>query len=79
MTVLDMHGIKASATEPNNGRKAWKAMIIDATIIGFIAAFASIGGAGLSFDTLETAFIAFGLAFFMQLAVEKGLKRPTTE
>jgi len=74
--MLDMHGKVASASSAVNGRKTWKAMIIDAAIIGAIAAFASIGGEGPTLDVLWTVFKAFGLSFFMQLAVERGLKRP---
>lgn len=79
MKVLDMHGAKASANTPKDTRKTWNAMLIDAAIIGAIAAFAGIGGGGPTIDTLWIAFKGFGLAFFMQLAVERGLKRPTPE
>ena len=77
--MLDMHGAAASVGPTNNSRKTWKAMIIDAAIIGAIAAFAGVGGGGPTWDTMWIAFKGFGLAFFMQLAVERGLKRPTPE
>lgn len=75
--MLDMHGKPAAVPNPNDGRKTWAAMLIDAAIIGAIAAFASIGGNGPTMEVLWTVFKAFGLAFFIQLAVERGLKRPT--
>lgn len=77
--MLDMHGANASVTPTKDSRKTWTAMIIDAAIIGAIAAFAGIGGGGPTIDTLWIAFKGFGLAFFMQLAVERGLKRPSPE
>lgn len=77
--MLDMHGKKGSAITVSNDRKTWTAMLIDAGIIGAIAAFAGIGGGGPTIDTLWIAFKGFGLAFFMQLAVERGLKRPAED
>ena len=57
-------------------RKSVEWMLIDAAIIGAIAAFASMGSGGPTWEMAFTMFKAFGLSFFMQLAVERGLKRP---
>jgi len=77
--MLNMSGRTEGATTSTNGRKAFKWMLIDAAIIGAIACFAGMGGGGPTWDTLWIAFKAFGLAFFMQLAVERGLKKPSPE
>lgn len=74
--MLNMSGRNNAAIADSNGRKKWTWMLIDAAIIGAIAAFAGIGGGGPTVETMWIAFKAFGLAFFMQLAVERGLKRP---
>ena len=75
--MLDMTNRDHLTVNGGNGRKTISWMIVDAAIIGAIAAFAAIGGGGPSWETCWIAFKAFGLAFFMQLAVERGLKRPT--
>lgn len=54
-------------------------MLVDAAIIGAIAVFAVIGGAPPTWDTAWVAFKAFGAAFVIQLAVERGLKRAPAE
>lgn len=59
-----------------NSQKPWKWMLIDSCIIGGIALFASLGGGAPTWDVAWIAFKAFGLSFFVQLAVERGLKRP---
>lgn len=74
--MLNMSGYSNSAKGNSPSRKSWKWMLIDAAIIGAIASFAGIGGGGPTLATLWIAFKAFGLSFFMQLAVERGLKRP---
>jgi hypothetical protein len=56
-------------------RKTWREILIDSAIIGAIAAFAVIGGAPPTWDTAWVVFKAFGAAFVIQLAVERGLKR----
>ena len=56
-------------------RKTWREMLIDAAIIGAIALFACIGTAPPTWDTAWIAFKAFGAAFAIQLAVERGIKR----
>jgi len=69
------------ASQPRSGengedtRKTWREMLIDSAIIGGIAVFAVIGSAPPTWDTAWTAFKAFGAAFIIQLAVERGLKR----
>ena len=76
--MLNMISPNDGAANDDTGRKTWTWMLVDAAIIGAIAAFAGIGGGGPSVDALWVAFKAFGLAFFMQLAVERGLKRSST-
>ena len=69
------------ASQPRSGedgedtRKTWREMLIDSAIIGGIAVFAVIGSAPPTWDTAWIAFKAFGAAFIIQLAVERGLKR----
>lgn len=58
-----------------NSRKPWKWMVIDSAIIGGIAVFATIGSMLPTWETAWVAFKAFGAAFLIQLAVERGLKR----
>lgn len=77
--MLNMTGQENGVINTAEGRKAFKWMLADAAIIGAIAAFAGIGGGGPTWATLWIAFKAFGLAFFMQLAVERGLKKPTPQ
>ncbi len=77
--MLNMSGYSNSAPGATSSRKTWKWMLVDAAIIGAIASFAGIGGGGPTLDTVWIAFKAFGLAFFIQLAVERGLKRPQSE
>lgn len=60
-------------------RKSIKWVLIDSAIIGAIAAFASLGGGPPTIEMGWIAFKAFGLAFFMQLAIERGLKKPLDE
>ncbi len=74
-----MHGETASATKVNDDRKAMWAMIIDAAIIGGISVFAAIGTLPFDYEMLGVAFKAFGGAFLLQLAIERGIKRPTEE
>ena len=65
--------------ESGDGRKTWADMLVDSAIIGGIAVFASIGSMPLTWDTSWIAFKAFGAAFLVQLAIERGLKRARPE
>jgi len=60
-------------TEPN--RKAWRWILIDSAIIGGISLFTELISGPPTWMGLYKAGVAFGLAFFIQLAVERGLKR----
>jgi len=73
--MLNLSGRTNSSENTGNNRKTWKWMIVDSAIVGGIAAFAAIGTAGPTWDTMWVIFKAFGLAFLLQLAVERGLKR----
>ena len=67
---------RARATEDGQDpRKTMREMLIDAAIIGAIAVFAAIGSAPPTWDTAWIALKAFGAAFAVQLAWERGLKR----
>ena len=77
--MLDMVNRSHASVDGKNTPKPWKWMLIDSAIIGGIAAFAAIGGGGPTWDTLWVIIKAFGLAFCVQLAVERGLKRPAAE
>lgn len=50
-------------------------MIVDSAIIGGISLFTELITGPPSWMGLYKAGVAFGLAFFIQLAVERGLKR----
>ena len=54
-------------------------MLIDAFIIGFIALLSTLGNEIPCQADLYVALKAFGLAFFMQVAIERGLKKPQPE
>ncbi len=73
--MLNLSGRTNSSENTGSSRKAWRWMIVDAAIVGGIAAFAAIGGGGPTWGTAWVAFKGFGLAFLLQLAVERGLKR----
>jgi len=50
-------------------------MIVDSAIIGGISLFTELITGPPTWASAYKAAIAFGLAFFIQLAVERGLKR----
>ena len=50
-------------------------MIVDSAIIGGISLFTELITGPPSWVGLYKAGVSFGLAFFIQLAVERGLKR----
>ena len=77
--MLNISSQPGSGEESKGGQKTWTDMIIDSAIIGGIAVFASIGSMPLSWDTSWIAFKAFGAAFLVQLAIERGLKRARPE
>lgn len=51
-------------------------MLIDSAIIGGISFFTEAISGPPSWMMIYKAITAFGLAFFIQFAVERGLKRP---
>ena len=59
--------------------KSWKMIIVDALIVAAIAAFAVMGNEPPGVAELWVIVKAFGAAFFWQLALERGLKRPPPE
>lgn len=50
-------------------------MVVDAAIVGGISLFTELVAGPPTWLGLYKAAAAFGLAFFIQLAVERGLKR----
>jgi len=79
MKVLDISRQTGPREEGGDNRKTWTDMLVDSAIIGGIAVFASIGSMPLTWDTSWIAFKAFGAAFLVQLAIERGLKRARPE
>ena len=73
--ILNLSG-RTNATE-NTGstRKARRWIIIDSAIIRGISLFTELISGPPTWMGLYKAGVAFGLAFFIQLAVERGLKR----
>ena len=77
-----MLNIASKSNSVKNGkstRKTWREMLVDSAIIGGIAVFACIGSAPPTWETAWIALKAFGAAFAVQLAVERGLKRAPTK
>lgn len=66
---------RTSSAEGGNTRKTWTEILIDSAIIGGIAIFATIGSMPPTLETVWIAFKAFGAAFLLQLAIERGLKK----
>jgi len=73
--MLNMSGRTNSSENTGNSRKTWTWMIVDSAIIGGISLFTELITGPPSWMGLYKAGVAFGLAFFIQLAVERGLKR----
>ncbi len=74
--ILNLSGRAEAATADDTGRKQWKHMLIDSAIIGGISFFTEAISGPPSWMMIYKAITAFGLAFFIQFAVERGLKRP---
>jgi len=64
-----------ASAKTGNTRKPWRWMLIDSAIIGGISLFTELVVGPPTWMGLYKAGAAFGLAFFIQLAVERGLKR----
>ena len=78
--MLNIASKTRSAENPGEDpRKTMREMLIDAAIIGAIAVFAVIGSAPPTWETAWIVLKAFGAAFVIQLAVERGLKRAPTK
>ena len=73
--MLNIASQPSPAKDGQDPRKTWTGILIDSAIIGAIALFACIGSAPPTWDTAWVAFKAFGAAFAVQLAWERGLKR----
>lgn len=55
--------------------KSKRNMVCDAIAIAGIAFFSTLAGGKLDLESLKVAIVAFGLAFFTQFAVERGIKK----
>ena len=73
--MLNLCGRTNSPKNTDGPRKTWKWMIVDSAIIGGISVFTELITGPPTWTTAYKAAVAFGLAFFIQLAVERGLKR----
>ena len=73
--MLNIASKTRSGEDGEDTRKTWREMLIDSAIIGGIALFAIIGTAPPTWDTAWVAFKAFGAAFVIQLAIERGIKK----
>ena len=73
--MLNLCGRTGSSENTGNTRKAWRWMVVDAAIVGGISLFTELVAGPPTWLGLYKAAAAFGLAFFIQLAVERGLKR----
>lgn len=73
--MLNIASKSRSGEDGGDPRKTWREMLVDSAIIGGIAVFACIGSAPPTWETAWVAFKAFGAAFVIQLAWERGLKR----
>ena len=77
--MLNIASQPRTSKDGEDPRKTWREILIDSAIIGAIAVFACIGSAPPTWDTAWVVFKAFGAAFVIQLAVERGLKRAPTK
>jgi hypothetical protein len=75
--MLNIASHRAASSAQEDTRKTWREMLIDSAIIGAISVFAVIGSEPPTWNTVWIAFKAFGAAFVIQLAVERGLKKWT--
>lgn len=73
--MLNMTGRPDTNANGTKKQKSMKEMMIDALIIGAIATAAVMGNDVPSWTEVWVMLKAFGLAFFTQLALERGLKR----
>jgi len=55
--------------------KRKREMVLDALIVAGISFFAILAGGKVDHDTIKIAATAFGLAFFTQFGIERGIKR----
>lgn len=73
--MIDLVNRAHSSVDGQNSRKPWKWMIIDSAIIAGISFFSGLVEGPPTLMTMYRSGVAFGLAFFLQLAIERGLKR----
>ena len=73
--MLDIANSSRTAAVGEDTRKSWEMMIVDALIIAAIALFGNLPDLMPTMETAWIAIRAFGLAFFIQMAIERGIKR----
>ncbi len=67
-------GIRSISGNPKPKTKSWKDIILDSIIIAGITFF-SVWSGHINLEQLLTTLKATGLAFFLQVAYEKGIKK----
>jgi len=75
--VLDMVNRSYTAEEGGNPRKPLRFILLDSALIGAIAMGASMPSTVPTWAEAWVLFKAFFIAFIYQLAVERGLKKPS--
>jgi len=73
--MIDIVNRAHNTENGRNERKPWRWMLIDSAIIAGISFFSGLVEGPPTWMGLYKAAVAFGLAFFLQLAIERGLKR----
>lgn len=73
--VLDVINRGHTDAKGKNTRKPMKWILIDSAVIGGIAFFACLPAVVPTINEVYVALKAFGGAFIVQLAIERGLKR----
>jgi len=75
--MLDMVSRSHTAEGRENPRKPWRFILLDSAIIGLIGMAATMPAAVPTWDEAWVMVKAFTIAFVYQLAVERGLKKPS--
>ena len=73
--MLNMSGHSKAATKGASSRKTWMWMLLDSAIIAAIGFFSALPDGIPTWEGVYVAGKAFCIAFVLQLAIERGLKR----
>lgn len=74
--MLNMTGRADTAANGTKIRKTWTEILIDALIIGSLAGVALLGDTWPTMAELWIPLKTAAAAFILQVAIERGLKRP---